>query len=95
MTGIWTFKPKPDGRPVITPTVAGGVFLGMHQQKVGDPLVRTFYGAVGLALRVYQVYGGSFTWAAGQDGDGNPRLTFTAQPATFNGGPLLLLVFAV
>ncbi|WFR77825.1 hypothetical protein P9875_19100 [Janthinobacterium rivuli] len=93
MIGLWTFTT--DGRPVITPTVAGGVFLGMHQQKVGDPLVRTFHGAVGLALRVYQVHGGSFTWVVGQDGAGNPQLIFTAHPATFNGGPILLLVFAI
>ncbi|MDN2671403.1 hypothetical protein OX459_08370 [Janthinobacterium sp. SUN026] len=90
---IWTFKP--DGRPVITPNVAGGVFLSMHQQNVGDPLVKTFYGATGLSLRVYQLGAGSFTWIAGIDADANPTLTFSQLSATLNGGSALLLVFAV
>lgn len=92
MIGLWTFKP--DGRPVITPTVAGGVFLGMHQQSIGDSLVKTFLGAVGLSLRVYQIGAGSFTWTTGADAAGNPYLSFSPMPATFNGGPLRLLVFA-
>ena len=93
MTGIWTFKP--DGRPVITPTVAGGVFLGMHQQKSGDPLIKTFLGVAGLKLRVYQVGTGSFVWDTGNDADGNPTITFYAQSTPFGERDALLLVFAV
>lgn len=93
MIGLWTFKP--DRRPVITPTVAGGVFLGMHQQNIGDSLVKTFYGAPGLALRVFQVNAGSCTWSTGADASGNPQIYFTALPPTFNGGSALFLVFAV
>lgn len=89
---IWTFH---NGRPVITPDVAGGVLLSMHQQNVGDPALKTFYGAVGLSLRVFQVGPGSHTWIAGADAAGNPTVTFTQLPATFNGGSTLLLVFAI
>lgn len=89
---IWTFR---NGQPIITPAVAGGVFLGIHQQNIGDPAVKTFAGAIGLSLRVYPVGAGSFTWTAGADAAGNPTITFTALPATFNGGAATLLVFAV
>lgn len=93
MNGIWTFKH--DGTPIITPAVAGGVFLGMHLQKSGDPLIKTFLGAAGLKLRVYQVGAGSFVWDAGNDADGNPTITFYEQSTTLGEQGVLLLVFAV
>jgi len=67
----------------------------MHQQLIGDSLIKTFYNAVGLKLLVYQIGAGSFTWTTGQDAAGNPQIYFTALPMTFNSGPALLLVFAI
>lgn len=91
--GLHTWKA--DGTPVITPLGEGGVFVQEVYRPVGDSITITYPQLNGLQLRVYQVLAGSYTWATGTDGSGNPTLTLTALPATLNGGAIRLLVFAI
>ncbi len=92
--GLTTYKA--DGTAIITPFDAGGVFVEQRVRQVsaGSGTI-TYSNLTGFSLRVVQVYAGSFTWTTGTDGSGNPTITFTLLPTTYNGGEIRLLVFAV
>lgn len=91
--GLTTWKA--DGTPVITAQGAGGVFIEFLQMVPGNAATtKYYYGIVGMALRVFQVYAGSFTWNTGVTWDGIPYITINALPATYNGGQISLLIFA-
>lgn len=90
--GITTYKAN--GTPMITPDGAGGIYVETWRQSAGQPAVRAYSGLRGMSLRVFQVMGGVFAWVVGQDGHGNPTITFSFEYKDAYGGDLILLVFA-
>lgn len=91
--GLTTWKA--DGTPVITPQGAGGVYVETLVREQGAGAITVTYPSLaGMSLRVFQVSAGSYTWSIGIGAGSIPYITLAPLPATFNGGPLYLMVFA-
>lgn len=88
--GITTFRAN--GTPIITPDGAGGVFVTTIFYSSTSPATTTFTGINGMSLRIFPILGGGVTYVTGNDGNGDPYITFTITGPSDS--QLSVLVFA-
>lgn len=93
--GIGLITWKADGTPVVTAQGAGGVFVEMLTVPAGQASFTKYYSsAIGMTLRVFQVYAGSHTWTTGIDQWGVPYISMTQLALLNISGQSTLMIFA-